>query len=134
MIKDALKLKPLAIISVLVVYCCGHRSEDNVESSSPPPCSYELLHKAFRHRSDQTKKQSDEDEVTTEQRQPQRQRQPRDDCWRPEEEVLQIPVDAILNRRDMDGIGAGSKGGVYQAIIQLDYATTTTTTMSGNDH
>eukprot|EP00978_Attheya_sp_CCMP212_P039266 scaffold202776_cov30-Attheya_sp.AAC.1 len=96
------------------------RSEDNVESSSPPPCSYELLHKAFRHRSDQTKKQSDEDKVTTEQ-----------DCWRPEEEVLQIPVDAILNRHDMDGIGAGSKGGVYQAIIQLDYATTT---MSGNDH
>eukprot|EP00978_Attheya_sp_CCMP212_P030456 scaffold112068_cov49-Attheya_sp.AAC.3 len=105
-------------------YSLDQRSEDNVESSSPPPCSYELLHKAFRHRSDQTKKQSDEDELTTEQRQ----RQPQD-CWRPEEEVLQIPVDAILNRHDMDGIGAGSKGGVYKSIIQLDY-----TTMSGNDH
>jgi hypothetical protein len=125
MIKDA--PKTLAILAVLVLlwslsiffstlelsdqYSLDQRSQDNdVESSSPPQCSYELLYKAFRHRTD-TMKKSDDEEATE---------QPPRDCWRPEDEVLQIPVDAILNRHEMDGIGAGSKGGVYQAIIQLD--------------
>eukprot|EP00550_Attheya_septentrionalis_P007400 CAMPEP_0198295638 /NCGR_PEP_ID=MMETSP1449-20131203/28823_1 /TAXON_ID=420275 /ORGANISM="Attheya septentrionalis, Strain CCMP2084" /LENGTH=425 /DNA_ID=CAMNT_0043996009 /DNA_START=233 /DNA_END=1510 /DNA_ORIENTATION=- len=84
-----------------------------VESSPPPPCSYELLYKAFRHHSDMNEKM-DKYEATEQQQQ-----QPRD-CWRPEDEVLQIPVDAIANRHDLDAIGGGSKGGIFTAIIKLD--------------
>eukprot|EP00978_Attheya_sp_CCMP212_P028867 scaffold100834_cov36-Attheya_sp.AAC.1 len=62
------------------------------KSSDPPLCSYELLYNAFRPNS-----------KTTE--------ETKRDCWSPQDEILQIPVDAILNRNDMTKVGSGSNGG-----------------------
>eukprot|EP00978_Attheya_sp_CCMP212_P005494 scaffold12297_cov56-Attheya_sp.AAC.2 len=77
------------------------------KSSSPQPCSYESLYDSFHSTS--TTKKSD-DQVTNR------------DCWSPKDEILQIPVDAIINRDNMGTLGEGSNGGVYRAILKLDGA------------
>eukprot|EP00978_Attheya_sp_CCMP212_P042137 scaffold252016_cov48-Attheya_sp.AAC.2 len=82
------------------------------KSSSPQPCSYESLYDTF-HSTSTTKKI--DDQVTNR------------DCWRPKDEVLQIPVDAIINRDNMESLGKGHNGGVYRAILKLDGAGNTCT-------
>eukprot|EP00978_Attheya_sp_CCMP212_P033277 scaffold133623_cov55-Attheya_sp.AAC.2 len=78
------------------------------KSPTPPQCSYELLYNAFRP--NKMKKTSDNKKKR--------------DCWSPQDEILQIPVDSILNRNTMSKsqLGSGSKGGVYTAILKLDGA------------
>jgi hypothetical protein len=75
------------------------------ESFDPPLCSYELLYNAFR---------PNKNNYTTE--------ETKRDCWSPQDEILQIPVHAILNRNDMTKLGSGSAGGVYKAILKLNGA------------
>jgi len=40
-------------------------------------------------------------------------------CWKIEDEIVEIPTSAILNRNNMTRLGRGFKGGVFKALIQL---------------
>ena len=42
-------------------------------------------------------------------------------CWQVKEEIVQVPVESIVNRNHMRPLGAGYKGTVRQALIQLKH-------------
>ena len=59
------------------------------------------------------------------------------DCWKLGHEVFEAPTSAIPNRNNMTRLGKGFKGGVLEALIQLQddlfcYAVLTTDFCSSN--
>lgn len=42
------------------------------------------------------------------------------DCWSLKDEILRVPIQAIINRRHLEPLGHGFKGSVHKAVLQID--------------
>lgn len=73
------------------------------------PCTYRQLEQAFRNRTQYTTLPSSRNSSVSEQQ-----------CWRLQDEVLRVPVDAITNRDSLRKLGGGAYGSVSKAVVRLN--------------
>ena len=85
----------------------GKKNKKNNSNNLPPLCTYEQLRRHFFVAPKSSSQQEEENS----------------DCWNLQDEILHVPLDAIVNRNDDNNnrklLGAGINGVVHEAHIRL---------------